>query len=299
MALPLTKLSETETKVTLGWTPVPGAIGYRFQSAGTAPKWSHTWDASKSQVTFSKAAWYKVEALGVKDAGEYPSVAPPPPPPPDPGPLPASKKFTRKSDFGYFFNGQGCSEISTPHGDGLRFLADTSMPAPWEANSKICQGAELDSRVAHPQAGDRTLWTWHMRFSAADNPNGFNTGWWGHNVLIEFGTTGGSVGHEFTINTDGTCSFFVREAAGQFPTRKYTTAQPVPLDAWIPVSWDIKWSYGSDGMMRGSIGGVQLLDRTGPTMWNGERVRHLGIGWYSVKQLRNAVEFAGLQYALL
>lgn len=75
MALTLTKLSETSSKITLGWTPVAGAIGYRFQSAVTAPKWSHTWDATRDRVTFSKAAWYKVEALGVEAVGDYP---PPP-----------------------------------------------------------------------------------------------------------------------------------------------------------------------------------------------------------------------------
>lgn len=77
----LTKLSETATKITLGWTPVPGAIGYRFQSASSL-KWSHTWDPNRSQVQFSKAAWYKVEALGVEDAGQYPSA-----PEPQPGDL--------------------------------------------------------------------------------------------------------------------------------------------------------------------------------------------------------------------
>lgn len=77
MALTLTKLSETASKITLGWTPVAGAIGYRFQSATTTPKWSHTWDATRSEVTFSKAAWYKVEALAVKDAGQYPAAEPP------------------------------------------------------------------------------------------------------------------------------------------------------------------------------------------------------------------------------
>lgn len=76
MALMLTKLSETATRITLGWTPVPGAIGYRFQSKTTAPKWSHTFDASRSQVTFAKDEWYKVEALGVEEAGQYPAVIP-------------------------------------------------------------------------------------------------------------------------------------------------------------------------------------------------------------------------------
>lgn len=74
----LTKISETASKITLGWSPVPGAIGYRFQSALQAPKWSHTWDATRSQATFGKAAWYKVEALGLADSGEYPAAAPAP-----------------------------------------------------------------------------------------------------------------------------------------------------------------------------------------------------------------------------
>jgi hypothetical protein len=178
-------------------------------------------------------------------------------------------------------------------------VADTTTPAPWESASKISQGAELDSRVTHPQAGDRTLWTWYIRFPSADNSSGFDTGWWGHNVLIEFGTTGGSVGHEFVMNTDGRLAFYLREGPTQFPVRKYATAQPVPLDTCIPVEMEIKWSYGSDGLFRGKIGGVELVNRSGPTMWNGEVIRHLGIGWYSPRIHRNAVEYARMQYTLL
>jgi len=80
----LRKKAETNTKITLEWDSLPGAIGYRFQSALTEPKWSHTWDGTKTEVTFAKTSWYKVEALGVEDSGQYPSVAPPPPPPPPP-----------------------------------------------------------------------------------------------------------------------------------------------------------------------------------------------------------------------
>ena len=76
--LALTKISETSTKITLGWTPVPGAAGYRYQSATQAPKYSHTWDPNANKVTFSKAAWYKVEALSVEATGNYPPSTPPP-----------------------------------------------------------------------------------------------------------------------------------------------------------------------------------------------------------------------------
>lgn len=77
--LPLHLVGSTATKITLGWTPVAGAVGYRFQSAGTAPKWSHTWDPTRSQVTFAKGQEpYLVEALGVSAQGSWPAVTPPP-----------------------------------------------------------------------------------------------------------------------------------------------------------------------------------------------------------------------------
>lgn len=80
----LTKRSETATTLTLGWTPVPGCIGYRFSSEKQA-KPSFTWNPATSSVKFAKgSAWYKVEAFGVSEAGDYSPSAPPPPPPPPP-----------------------------------------------------------------------------------------------------------------------------------------------------------------------------------------------------------------------
>lgn len=78
--LPLHKISETPTTITLGWTPVAGAVGYRFQSAATAPKWSHTWSATRDRVTFAKGQEpYIVQALGVEAAGEWPNTPTPAP----------------------------------------------------------------------------------------------------------------------------------------------------------------------------------------------------------------------------
>ena len=247
------------------------------------------------------------------------SVVPPTPPiPPGPPPTPPqTRRFQRKTDFEGFFNlwqptgfygpsgsgtpwanGSGCFEIATPGGNGLRFVCNAGTDSPWEAASKIVQGGLFDEAETAAWIGQRQLWTWQMRFPSALN-NGFNFGFWGHHILMEWGTTGGSVGHEFTINTNGTCSFYVREGPGQFPTRKYSTAAPVPLDTWIPVSWDVKHSYGADGLMIGKIGGVEVMNRTGPNMWNGEVVRHMGIGWYGVDQNSNCVEFDSMGYALV
>lgn len=78
--LPLHKISETATTITLGWTPVAGAIGYRFQSAAQAPKWSHTWSATRDRVTFAKGQEpYVVQALGVEAAGSWPTTPVPTP----------------------------------------------------------------------------------------------------------------------------------------------------------------------------------------------------------------------------
>ena len=77
MSLTLTKIAETNSTITLGWIPVPGAIGYRFTAEKQA-KPSHTWDPTRDSVKFSKgSAWYKVEALGVAAVGQYPVIDPP------------------------------------------------------------------------------------------------------------------------------------------------------------------------------------------------------------------------------
>lgn len=75
----LTKISETNTSITLGWTPVVGAIGYKYTVDG---KVSHTWNGATSSVKVSKSAQkVRVEALGVEDFGDYPAPVIDPPPP--------------------------------------------------------------------------------------------------------------------------------------------------------------------------------------------------------------------------
>lgn len=72
------KIGETQTRIILGWTPVPGCIGYVFYADGL--RVSNTWDPMKSSITFSKGPKeFKVVAVGQEDSGVYPPpVAPPP-----------------------------------------------------------------------------------------------------------------------------------------------------------------------------------------------------------------------------
>lgn len=99
----LRKVAEDADSITLEWDAVAGATGYRFSSSLTSKR-PHTWDSSRTRVKFAKGGeWYRVEALGVTEAGQFPAVEPPPPPPPNPPP-PAStispSEFTARATAG-------------------------------------------------------------------------------------------------------------------------------------------------------------------------------------------------------
>jgi hypothetical protein len=76
--LGLRVISQTNSTITLGWTPVQGALGYRFSRQGYtnsdgSPRYSFTWNPYASQVKFSKGStWYRVEALSLLVSGTYP-----------------------------------------------------------------------------------------------------------------------------------------------------------------------------------------------------------------------------------
>lgn len=79
----LSVVSEDATTRTLGWQPVQGAAGFRFQVDGRI---SHTWNGDRTTVRVAKTAQkVLVEALKIGETGEWPTVAPPPPPPPPSG----------------------------------------------------------------------------------------------------------------------------------------------------------------------------------------------------------------------
>lgn len=85
--LALTKLSETASTITLGWTPPAGAQGYLFFAGARR---SSTLDGSRSSVRFSKGTGpYRVQALGVIAEGSYP-----PPVVPSSGPSYPASYFT-------------------------------------------------------------------------------------------------------------------------------------------------------------------------------------------------------------
>ena len=76
--LTLRLIAQTATTITLGWDPVPGAVGYRFTREGYthpdgSPRWSHTWNGALDRVKFAAGSdWYRVEALAIPTADTYP-----------------------------------------------------------------------------------------------------------------------------------------------------------------------------------------------------------------------------------
>jgi hypothetical protein len=73
MDLPLTKIGETGTTITLKWTPIL-CMGYVFYRNGT--RVSNTWNSMQSQIRFAKGTSYRVVAIGAIAEGTYPSSTP-------------------------------------------------------------------------------------------------------------------------------------------------------------------------------------------------------------------------------
>lgn len=150
MSLVLSKLSETDTTITLGWTPPSGVTGYRFTAEKQA-KPSHTWDPGRSSVKFSKgSAWYKVEAVGVSASGTYTGEPAPPPPPPEPTPTPTPTPTPPPP------TGLVC--VPYPH--------SVPLPAAWnfvrmpESKGRVVDvstSAQLRSAISNAQAGDQIV----------------------------------------------------------------------------------------------------------------------------------------------
>jgi hypothetical protein len=95
-------VSQTSSRITLGWDQQSGVVGYVFFANGQ--RVSHTWDPNRTSVTFAKVTGcesrcYEVEDLLSDGRAGYPVAPPPPPPPPPPSP-PSSGQFPNPSTTG-------------------------------------------------------------------------------------------------------------------------------------------------------------------------------------------------------
>ena len=117
---------------------------------------------------------------------------------------------------------------------------------------------------------------------------------WHAGVLWEFHTNSSS-GHHLALDPDGTFRIGRQSAYGR--NYSYTSGGPVPWDRWVPVEYDIKWSYGSDGYLRVSIDGKQYLNYSGATVFANDGDPYLQFGFYSRlgAGLTNEVRFSDIR----
>lgn len=159
MALTLTKIAETNSTITLGWTPPAGIEWYLFYAAGTrVANGSPLYESGsrkgqqRDEVKFSKpgepyqvVGVTKVSGTFALDVGTYVASAPPPPdpdppPPPPPGDLPFAEAQLRS----------GFQSVTIPVGT-------TSYTPPTSADYLIdLQGLERKRRLlVYGKAGQR------------------------------------------------------------------------------------------------------------------------------------------------
>ena len=197
MSLTLTKIAETNSTITLGWIPVPGAIGYRFTAEKQA-KPSHTWDPTRDSVKFSKgSAWYKVEALGVAAVGQYPVIDPPPPPPDGdfgsalPSPLPESIGQIRivsnaselLSALSQVNPGDRVRLRPGTYPASLRPMQSGTAQAPITLEAESGGVSIVSTGGGRPLRVDAAYWRFrNVRFADSPNFSGANVDVYGHHI---------------------------------------------------------------------------------------------------------------------
>lgn len=315
--LSLTKISETAQTVTLGWTPVSGAVGYRFTAENQA-KPSHTWNAQASSVKFSKgSAWYKVEALGVEESDTWPDATPPPPPPPTGGtPIehfsdvvsanwgqPYINRWYRSGGNAYqpppssgnwpSISAEAIEEISTPHGPGFRFRIHAEMLG-GTTGAKQVMLHDQNHYIPHSGwLGTKTELTFKIMFPSAGNQAVFyNPGYDDWNALMEvIGDT--HVHNQIGINSQG--KFYCR-SWGHIHGDKAVGPQ-INRDQWYTHRWIKKWSYDADGLTQWYVDGTKYADWAGPSIEPGKKVSSFQWGYYSATPpTLTEVHYAGMRF---
>lgn len=207
-----------------------------------------------------------------------------------PPPTSVGRPFQHKADFSYMFNegpysdGGGVYEVT----GGLRFVITTNMPTPWPAGSKIAQC--VWNPTAEDFRGKTHRWSWVRRFPQQTFPQAWQSG-----ILTEFGTTGppASVGHHIAVSQDARWRVGVEKAPGN--AWDFVYGPQVTFDRDIPMTFEIKWSEGSDGWLRWKIDGQVVVERQGATLFGaGSYVRVVGEGFYSALLGRNEVFCKGM-----
>lgn len=192
-ALDVRLVSQTNSTITLGWTPQPG-YGYLFSADGVVV--SRTNDASRSTVKFAKGSSSYEVAVIVKGAtGTYPPAPPPP----------AAAACADSLD------NDGDGKVDYPADPGCSSLSDTDEtdPAPPPPVAKITQTIGAGSTIANVN-------DWRAVYDAngdgvEDDPGSIEFLVDGAQVLSEINAPfGDTFANGSIVVADGTHTFLVR-----------------------------------------------------------------------------------------
>ena len=279
--VPLTKVSETETKITFSYPHVPGVEGWRYL-VNNVPV-SRTFNPDDHEVTFGKVTngIYRVVPLDVverPDGFVWPAPAPPTgwTPPSyadfsdDFDPAPSSRwTWVFGSNGNTGFPSQGASLVDDGQGGKAVRLRSPVVGGNGQLASFYDGSGQWGTNGTHQmgEVGFRPIslnafmwfWEWHENIGAGINSCaiGINS-----NRTIRIQVSGGNVsGHQYTTLND---------------------SQVLSLNQWDTLAWDIVWSPSSSGRFKVWLGSRVLCDLSRPTLLtSGGQVDTTVIGGYS------------------
>ena len=248
------------------------------------------------------------EHMSVIDLGAVYEPPPEPPPPDPPPPPPGGIALDTLTDLNFVFRPEhimpaqfgnstfdsngGFYSLTTPYGAGFRMVVTANMPTIWNSSAK-CVLAQGQQSTFWGQENTTELWRWYMKFPGPSQqwPSLFSNDFAG--VLWEMHRAGSPSGHHICLRSDGTWIVRRHTSAGDTYEER-ETGIPVRYDVWMPIQFDIKWSYTSTGFFRVNIDGNQIFNYSGPTDFSGAGDRRLQFGFYSWKQYTNEVHYGGI-----
>lgn len=180
----------------------------------------------------------------------------------------------------------GQTDISTPFGNGIKFVCLDAMSTPWASTNRISNG-RWESGLPN-FVGTQQRWSGQLYFPSSGNTGGFPGGFFEGHVLAEIATTSGGTfgstnGHKLFLTPSRQLRFAIRATNEQFASTFFTSSS-VALDTWHSVVWEIFHTTSSSGYQKGWINGTQIMNYTGPTIFTGETVSGCGLGYYTTKE---------------
>jgi hypothetical protein len=256
--------------------------------------------------------------MSVTDIGaDWDAVNNPPPPPPPP---PPTDYIDQISDLDAVFLptytlagsitqgvtnpiglGGGVYEVNDAAGSGYRFVATSSMAAPWDSSTKTC----LAVRDRRPGVGQFEQWDFKYRYPLADNPS-FSTGFFA-GAIFEFGHTQTNSGLKLDFdgrNVSGALGHYLGVPKAPWGVGDFDYISIVDYTTFLNqrghdyvLTARIRYNPDSTGYVQVIIDGRTIIDQFRPMRPNTSEIPKIQFGYYSDRTAaKNGSEIRNLNY---